>query len=332
MVNDTEILAAIASFLNGNPTVQERDLVVRWLEKDKQNKMLLDNLMNIFVPEAIDKEALDSKERIYLDIQERITATVPKKSINLWKYIAAASVIIAIIFGGVAVHKEKVPIVAVAQIQTLSPIGAKSIITLPDGSVVELNAGSELTYPAYFNGDIRKVSLRGEAYFEVSKDEKHPFIVEASDLAIKVLGTHFNIIAYDDDENIITTLLEGSISVRKTHSASDKEDAIILKPNQQLIYNRKDDSLNMKEVDSELYVLWKDGQYYFENEKFSDIVKKLERGFGVKITIGSAELETLAFSGVFPKNNRLEQILNAFKKHRNFDYKRTENGIIIFKK
>lgn len=332
MNHDPEILAAIASVLDGNPTVQEQELVNCWLKKEKKNRILLDNLTNLSRFESIDKEALASKEEIYLTIQERIASLVPQRKINVWKYIAAASIIITLILGGITFNKEVGPVLAVAQIQTQSPIGTKSRITLPDGTSVELNAGSELTYPAYFNGKSRNISLRGEAYFEVTKDKSHPFIVEAGDLTIEVLGTHFNIISYEEDENIITTLLEGAIRVSKTQTDDKNEEPVLLKPNQQLVFNKTNHSLKMKEVNSELYVLWKEGEYYFEGETFANIVKKLERGFGIKITIESADLEKLVFSGVFPKSDRVEQILNAFKKHRNFDYKQTDNGIIIFKK
>ena len=90
--------------------------------------------------------------------------------------------------------------------------------------------------------------------------------------------------------------------------------------------------MNVRNVDADLYTIWKDNQYYFEKEKFADIVKKLQRGFGTNITLESPELGDLLFSAIFTESESLKQILNTFKKHRDFDYKETDNGIIIFKK
>ncbi len=333
MLNELEILTAIASVLNGNPTEHEQLLVNRWLSEDEKNKTVFENLANSAsnYKDAIDEEAGNAKEKIFRNIKGRIETNITKPVINIWKYVAAASIIIAIALAGINLKKEPLNIIA-ARIETKSSSGSTSKITLGDGTVVELNAGSEMSYPAFFNGDTRVVALNGEAYFEVAKDAKRPFLVETGDLTIEVLGTHFNVNSYEEDENIITTLLEGSVGIRKKHMNTSNNEPIILKPNQQLVFNKRNNSVNVRNVDADLYAAWKDGQYLFESEKFSDIVKKLERGFGVDITIQSPELEQLVFSGVFTKSENVKQILNALKKHRDFDYKEYENGIVIFKK
>jgi len=333
MISDPEILTAIASVLNGNPTEQEQLLVDNWLSEDEKNKTTFDILTNSAYDykNEIDEEAYHAKERIFWNIKERIETYKPKAVINIWKYIAAASIVISIVLAGMNLMKESQPIIA-ARIQTKSPNGSTSQITLGDGTIVKLNAGSEINYPAFFSGDTRTVSLNGEAYFEVAEDTKHPFLVETKDLTIEVLGTHFNVKSYDDDENITTTLLEGCVSIRKNHINTENDESIVLKPNQQLIFNKKNNSLKLKDVNADLYASWKEGEYHFESEKLSDIVKKLERGFGVDIDIQSPELGQLVFSGIFTKSENIKQILNTFKKYRDFDYKETEKGIIIFKK
>jgi ferric-dicitrate binding protein FerR (iron transport regulator) len=333
MTEDTEILNAITAVLNGNPTKQEQEIVDKWLKSNEKNRSILDNLFNTSYIDSIKNEAYDSKENIYSDISYRIEKNKSRRTINIWKYIAAASIMISIILLGAYFYKYKdASPVTIAQIQTKTPNGLTSNILLGDGTTVRLNAGSELSYPAVFNGNERNVTLKGEAYFEVARDETHPFIVETNDIKIKVLGTSFNIKSYEDDEKVITTLLEGSISVENKNSSTKNESDLILEPNQQLVFDKKDKTLNIREVNSTLFVIWKDGQYYFEGEKFSDIVKKLERGFGININIKSPELNNLVFSGVFNKTETIDQILNSFKKNRRFVYVKNDTEITIYSK
>lgn len=332
MIKDPKILAAIVSVLDGNPSEEEQCIVNNWLSENEANKVAFENFSNTVYQQTIESEAYAAKEKTFLNIIQKIEDSTPRRAINIWKYIAAASIIVAVILAGTNLIKKDIPTMSIAQIQTKSPLGTTSKITLGDGTIVELNAGSELSYPSVFDKETRTVYLKGEAYFEVAKDEKHPFIVEANGIKIKVLGTHFNVRSYDDDENITTTLLEGKVSISKNQSDIKKENPIVLMPNQQLVFNKKNNSTNINEVEADLYVLWKEGQFYFQREKFSDIVKKLSRGFGENISIQSPEVGNMVFSGIFTRKESIDNILNAFKKHRDFDYKKDGNGITIFKR
>jgi ferric-dicitrate binding protein FerR (iron transport regulator) len=189
-----------------------------------------------------------------------------------------------------------------------------------------LNAGSTLSYPAIFKGDQRKVKLEGEAYFEVAKDARHPFVVNADSVDIKVLGTHFNVSAYAEESQVTTTLIEGSVSISKINT----EGEMILKPDQQAVYDKKAGNVQLKQVDSKAFAAWREGQYLFEHENFGNIVKKLERGFNVKIAIKSESLKNEVFSGQFDHVESVGQLLNMMKQHRNFDYKIYGNQIDIF--
>jgi len=330
MITDPEILAAIASYLNENATEEEKQLVESWLAEDEKNKTILQNLAEPDYDTMIREEASLVKEKIYYQIQQRIRNQAFRRKLHIWQFVAAASVALLIIIGGIRFLQPGTKLLA--NIETHCPTGSTSKLILSDGSTVNLNAGSTLSYPAQFKKDTRTVILHGEGYFQVAKDTKKPFVVEVNNLKVTVLGTHFNIRSYENDENIVTTLLEGSVSVEKRDMDTRKTEPIILSPNQQLIFNKKNNSLDIRDVDAHLYASWKDGQYYFDNEKFSDIVKKLERSFGVKITIKSARLENQVYSGVFTQGENIQQILNLFKKHRNFDYKQNGNEIEIYEK
>lgn len=209
--------------------------------------------------------------------------------------------------------------------------GSRTKVILPDGSSVTLNSGSFIRYPNIFTGGSRKVYLDGEAYFEVKKDSKNPFIVSAGDLNIKVYGTIFNVKSYKNEPTIETTLLQGSVGLYKI---SEKEDhnQIILSPNEQVIYNKKYQKYQKYNVDGELISIWTNGKYYFENETFAEIATKLERNFNLKVAIVDEDLKKVKFSGLFDKSRSINQVLDAMKHYCRFKYSIINDSIIIQKK
>lgn len=275
---------------------------------------------------VIEKRALLSKERIYLKTQAKINETALRFRLRVWKYIAVASIILLLITGGTMIFRtdNSTPVL----VETKSPAGNITKLTLSDGTIVALNASSSISYPLSFERKTRKVQLNGEAYFEVAKEAGRPFIVETNNMKVNVLGTHFNLKSYEDDEKIITTLQEGSVSIE----VKDQKKPVILVPGQQIIVDKKTRKTVVSKVNPDLYSSWKDGQCFFENEKFIDIVKILERQFGVTIRITSPNLENQLYSGFFGKKEGVLQILNSFKKYRNFDFRQDDTGIEIYEK
>ncbi|SMC68944.1 FecR family protein [Pedobacter africanus] len=159
-----------------------------------------------------------------------------------------------------------------------TPRGGTYQITLSDGTKVWLNAASSLHYPAVFNGAERKVQLKGEAYFEVAKNPKAPFRVESNGQVTEVLGTHFNINAYQDEPGTTTTLLEGSVRVLKPNS--DRE--VLLKPGQQAS-PAANGGFKVSKVNPEQYVAWKDGKFIFANANIESIMRQVARWYNVEI-------------------------------------------------
>ncbi|MET1056928.1 MAG: FecR domain-containing protein [Pedobacter sp.] len=154
--------------------------------------------------------------------------------------------------------------------------GQQTQVQLPDGSRIFLNAASSLTYPASFaNKKERRISLSGEGYFEIAKDKAHPFIVDTRGQELKVLGTHFNINAYSTEAVSKTTLLEGSIVVSTATSQQ------ILTPGTELINNGS--SLQVKQVDTELAIAWKNNLFLFDNEELGTIMRQVERWYDVEV-------------------------------------------------
>ena len=178
----------------------------------------------------------------------------------------------------------------VAQLQTITiPMGAKSKIVLPDSSVVWLNSGSALSYPQQF-GKNRPVTLVGEAYFEVLKNEK-PFVVSTSYGDVNVKGTSFNVKAYTDDNAFETTLEEGVVAFK----VKNTENEVTLQPGEQI--EKTTAGYHVKQVETKYFTSWKDGKLLFYKEPFPDFIKKLERWYNVKIEYSDPELDKLWYTG-----------------------------------
>jgi transmembrane sensor len=330
--NNLEIWNAISSVLNGNPSFEEKQLVEQWLQESESNRLMFSHLSEMGYDGELE-DAIQAKERIYNIVQRKIGAQQYKQNLRFWQYVAAASVAIILSIGGLYFIRPGIfssNSKAVANIETISSNGIKSKIVLSDGTIVDLNSRSSLSYPAVFNGKERVVQLNGEAYFEVAKDKHHPFIVKTGMMNIKVLGTHFNVNAYNNDDKTIVSLMEGAVNIEKLNTASKRTESITLLPNQQAILDKASDAISVQNVNASLFALWKEGQYYFENENFVEIARKLERGFNVSINITSVKLEKEVFSGVFDKGESIQRILDIMKKHRDFDYKYKDNKFEIF--
>lgn len=329
MKQATDIWSSLSAVLNGNATDKEKQNVDRWLKEDENNPFFLDNLHDIGYNKEIEKTALNRQEYIYVKTKAKIEQTIIKRRLRIWQYVAAAAVCLMLLMG--LYHTQQTVFKETIVMETKSPAGNITTVLLSDGTKVDLNASSTIRYPLQFNGKTRTVELEGEAYFAVTPHQKKPFIVEANHMKIEVLGTHFNISSYSDDNQIITTLLEGSVRIEIDHPDFTGKKPVILQPDQQIIYDKTSEKISITHVKGYLYAAWKDGQCYFEKEKFGDITRKLERQFGVNITILSPELRDEIYSGFFSKKEGLRQILNSFKRYRNFDYREDdEAGIEIY--
>ena len=209
------------------------------------------------------------------------------------------------------------------------PFGKKFQIELEDGTLVYLNAGSELKYPVHFiAGQTREVFLSGEAYFEVKKDSNNAFVVQARGLDTKVYGTEFNVSSYGDDDNVKVVLVEGSVGVFKEGTGAEDKNAVMLLPNEKAQLNFSDGEFSKERVKVDKYTSWKDGVLVFENEKFKSIIKKLERHYNVEIVNEYDEINENKYTGVFDVES-LDQVLKAFSSHRSFSYAKSGGKIII---
>jgi len=202
------------------------------------------------------------------------------------------------------------------------PNGQRFDIILSDNSHVYLNAGSSLRYPVTFlPGKKRQVYLQGEAFFEVSKDKDHPFVVTSDNMDVEVLGTKFNVSAYPEEEDISTVLVEGSVKVNANQSIDlDQDHSLLLIPGHMAQWDRKSKSAQMEKVDTDQYTSWMQGKLVLRGMKFREIIKKLERHYGVIIDNKNESLNNRTFTATFDVES-MEEVLNTFVSETKFEYK-----------
>ncbi|SHF80174.1 FecR family protein [Flavobacterium segetis] len=206
------------------------------------------------------------------------------------------------------------------------PYGKHFELGLSDGTVVYLNSGSSLRYPVRFlKGQSRQVFLNGEAYFDVAKDKKHPFIVGSSDMNVKVLGTKFNVTSYKEDAKTYTVLVEGSV-VASSNVTENNE--VILRPGNRAFFENK--NLKTEPVDVRKYIAWVSGQLMFIDDSFGVITNKLERKYNVDIVNNYDELNNIMITATFKEEN-IEQVLKTFQTYKSFNYTIKNKVITITK-
>lgn len=236
---------------------------------------------------------------------------------------AAAILLIPLLIGGVLFWNTSNNHVTYAQLK--APKGSRIQFTLPDGSTGNLNGGSTLAYATNFNSK-RTVLLTGEGYFKVKKDTKRPFIVQTKYVNVKVLGTQFDVCAYERDHEVTTTLEKGSVEVfnKKTSTVA------MLSPGQQNRLNVLTGEMQNQDVKTDLYTSWKDNMLRFDNAPFGDVIKKMERWYGVTIVLDKSLQHSERYTMTI-KTESLREMLLLLKLTTPINYK-IKNDVVYIEK
>lgn len=243
-----------------------------------------------------------------------------------WLFRVAAIIILVVsflVFQSEFKEEELIEIPEISTIIKSNPAGQKSKVHLPDGSIVWLNAESELRYPEKFDSLARQVSLSGEAFFEVARDTNRAFSVTTGAITTTALGTSFNINAYQERNTIQVVLVSGNISIK-----TSEDDEQYLEPGRGLVYKKDDYSIEVGNYDISLLTAWKDGVLIFEEDDFPGIVAKLERWYGVSITSVGEPLKSIAYSGKFT-NEYLNNVLESMSFGRPFTYEIEDKHVTL---
>lgn len=203
------------------------------------------------------------------------------------------------------------------------PTAGEYHFTLPDGTKVWINSESELTFPMSFTGPRREVFVKGEVYFEVEHDETHPFVVHANEVAVQVLGTKFNVAAYNDDNHVITTLLQGAVQLAYA------EHQQLLRPGDQVIADLNDQTIRTEKVDAVRYASWIKGVFEYENMSLGEIAIQLARWYGVEFVFPRSEFKERRFTGVVKKYDMLKDVLKIIEMTTNVCFVVNEKEIVV---
>ncbi len=268
-----------------------------------------------------EQDLRETKELIMKMVRNRKTE-VPKlqkkNSVRWMKYIVRAAAVLTIplmIFSGYLYFRlnEQSLLYAEQTVmqQVIATPGSRVHFALPDQSEVWLNSGSSIEFSnGLMKQEQRRVKLKGQGYFLVTRDEKHPFIVEAGDLSIKVLGTSFDVSNYAEDDFISSTLEEGAIAL--LNSSGDKEIAT-LKPGQQAVFSKGTKELTIHQVDTRLLTSWKDGKLIFRDSPLKDVTKQLERWFNCTIHVDPKLLHLGILYTATIQNETLGEVLQMIE-------------------
>jgi len=285
---------------------------------------LLNQSPFVDVPMEVDRNqiTLQLENGEILTIDPKSDATVQSKN---------GSTVVSLVQGVLTQKEEQLKRGEVRNNTIRVPYGKNLTITLQDGTVVMLNSGSSMTYPSSFvDMNTREVQLKGEAFFEVTKNLEKPFIVKTETMYTQVFGTVFNVSAYAEDGASEVVLVEGSVGVGKPDNTRG-EDLQMLRPSQKAI-----DALDggegfvVEDVDVSSYISWTQGILSFENESMGQIVKRLQRQYNIKIVNQYKELDERRFTGMFDEES-IDHVLRTIQAHTHFSYDKEEDLIIIKK-
>ncbi len=341
----------IIKFFQGKISPGEMKEFSEWFNSSENNRKYFEEVRDIWITTGRDIQDgrfnpeegwKKTKEKIHQPSVLELYRERHKGEELMKKIIRIAAIFLLVFSLGAAVSwyiTSNTEIVTTSQdIEILAPKGSRSRITLPDGSMVWLNAGSRLNYGKDFNRRSREVRLEGEAYFNVKSNRKKPFVVQTSHLDVKAYGTVFNVKAYPEEDEIVTTLVEGNVVV-ESKKESGQSLTYRLEPKQNFTYVKSDrkrtdpevakerseekpDRVKTaepsrvvkveKQIKTELYTSWKDDNWVIEGVSLDEFARMLERRYNTTIQFKSNAIKDYKFSGTI-RNETLEQVLEILR-------------------
>ncbi|MDH6304805.1 ferric-dicitrate binding protein FerR (iron transport regulator) [Parabacteroides sp. PF5-5] len=321
----------LIKYIDNTLSVEEKASVEAWLATSPENRKILEQMYftmqlteRLKVMKAVDVDKAFAQFKKKKD-DERQKGKFSLGALRLGlQRIAAILIIPLLVLTGYLLLRtdgERMQMVEM----TTSP-GVVSTFNLPDGSKVWLNGGSSLKYASNFGKENRFVELSGESYFKVAKDANKPFIVSVNpSYKVKVLGTSFNVSAYEEDDIIETTLIEGSVNI-EIQSENGKNTICQLKPSERAEFQKSDKRLDVKKVNTDAGIGWVNGEIVFRQEPMTKVLKTLGRHYNVQFEVKDPEVMDAVITARF-KDEELTQVMEYLKVASGikFKYKQLEN-------
>ena len=322
-----ELELQISNYLSGNSTDEEKETLLAFLASNEAAARTFREMSAVWALSSVPSFAEIENSNL-VRIKERMTAPASSKPVRklipVWLKVAAAVILLIGCNYFWYTYTENLTEVytnADSPYEIKVPAGSRTNIVLPDGTEVSLNAGSVLRYHRGFGIRERNVTLDGEGYFKVAKNAEVPFFVKTNDVQVQVVGTVFNVRAYDDDNYVMVSLLEGRVNLSASANSVMK-----LFPNEQALYNKNTGRMEKLKTNASKACDWLDGGLTFEN---ADIAHRLERKFQVKISIESERLKAEHFSGSFDSNQNIYDILHEINVEKQYTWKVSGDTIFI---
>jgi len=303
-------------YFTGESSESEKDLIRRWLESDEVNRKQ-------FIRERIrfDASIMVDEDEVFAKLHKPKNISTKKRI--LFDVLKAASVILLLILSSFFYNNYSISKLNRTVQNIYVPPGNRTSVTLPDGTVAWLNSNTTLTYPGFFLKE-RVVKLNGEGYFEVAKDEGKPFIIHAGKFVLEVLGTSFDIEAYDSNDNFEIALFTGKVKLYKPQTVSD---TVFLNAGETA--KLVDEMLVVSATMYDLYK-WKDGIIVLEDKSFEDIMSLFEKYYDLKINIQTEKVKKLGYRGKFRIVDGIDHALRVLQNDYRFTYKREDNSNVIY--
>ncbi len=312
----------VRKYLNGKFSLNDKHIVDEFFEDDRYsadlNKILKEYWDKTNTSRTENTQNLDGVlDRINHQILLR-SSQKTNKLVLLWKfYSRAAAVLLLPVLLFYVLHKDT-NFNSVQWVEIHAPYGARTQFSLPDGSTGWLNSGSIIRYPVGFNSE-RKVTLNGEAYFDVVKNTDSPFIVDANQIRVKVLGTSFNVLSYDRDSISEVVVASGKVEV----SSAGQLLASQLLPSERLVLNQSSNRYSKSTVDIVNYLSWKSGKLIFLNDNLNEVVRKVSRFYNVDFEVKENVNRKELFRAIL-EDESLEEVLKYMKLTMSIDYSMLE--------
>lgn len=318
--NIDKIEEILPRYCSGEATVEECLIVEEWIQQSEDNYRIVKQMYAIDqVAGTVQMESKVNMEKALASVSHKMSKAPSRVTWFTWVQRVAAILFIPLLitFAIQNLAPSRTEIAQMIEIKT-NP-GMTTTVDLPDGTKVYLNSESSLIYPSFFSEDKRNVELKGEAFFEVQKDPEHRFIVSGPHhTQIEVLGTSFNVEAFDRDSFISTTLVEGT--VRFAYQNNQQPATVVMKPGQKLMYNTTSSQVKLIQTSGEAETAWKDGKIVFQATPLPEALRTLEKRFNVTFVLSNDRLRGEAFNGSFT-NQRLDRILEIFKISSNIKWR-----------
>lgn len=309
-IKENEMEHLLMLYCQGMLSGEELKKVEAWLKESSEHRKLANQIEMLFLAtDTLQMENMLDTEKALKKVKRKMFA-YKKSMIWMWMQRAAAILFLPVLTALIIEYFTYEDNVRMMEVRT-NP-GMIATIVLPDNSVVHLNSMSTLRYPSSFSGaDQRLVELDGEAFFEVEKDKKKRFIVSASNqVKVEALGTSFNVEAYKEESNVAVTLVEGRIGF--DYWSGNNENRVLLTPNQKILYDANNGKVQLLKTSCETETSWKDNKIILNDTPLKDVLRILEKRYGVKFLIRKGLQLNGSFTGTFT-NQRLERILEYFQ-------------------